>query len=93
MVCSSFSSNGPSIFARFLPFWVAVWGERALILMLPLLGVLLPLFRVGPPIYRWQIERKIYRWYKHLGRIERDAGRVELGHGLAQHGEQLVADL
>lgn len=68
-----FMESGPSIFARFLPFWVAVWGERALILMLPLLGVLLPLFRIGPPIYRWQIERKIYRWYRNLARIERDA--------------------
>ncbi|MBL8697193.1 MAG: TAXI family TRAP transporter solute-binding subunit [Alphaproteobacteria bacterium] len=68
-----FMESGPSIFARFLPFWVAVWGERALILMLPLLGVLLPLLRIGPPIYRWQIERKIYRWYRHLARIEREA--------------------
>ena len=64
---------GPSIFARFLPFWVAVWAERLLILLLPVLGILLPLSRLGPPLYRWQTERRIYRWYRDLGRLELDA--------------------
>ena len=65
--------SGPSAFARFLPFWVAVWGERLLILMLPLLGLLIPLFRLGPPLYRWNTERRIYRWYRNLGRLEAEA--------------------
>ncbi len=68
-----FIESGPSVFARFLPFWVAVWGERLLILLLPLLGILVPLIRLGPPVFRWQTERKIYRWYRHLGRLEREA--------------------
>lgn len=71
--------SGPSVFARFLPFWVAVWGERLLILLLPLLGILLPLSRIGPPLFRWQTERRIYRWYKHLGRLEQEA-RQSPGH-------------
>jgi TRAP transporter TAXI family solute receptor len=62
--------DGPSVFARFLPFWVAVWGERILMLLLPLLGVLLPLWRIGPPLYRWRTERRIYRWYRDLARLE-----------------------
>ncbi len=62
--------DGPSIFARFLPFWVAVWGERILILLLLLLGLLLPLWRIGPPLYRWRTERRIYRWYRDLARLE-----------------------
>jgi TRAP transporter TAXI family solute receptor len=65
--------SGPSAFARFLPFWVAVWGERLLILMLPLLGLLIPLFRLAPPLYRWNTERRIYRWYRNLGRLEAEA--------------------
>ena len=65
--------SGPSLFARFLPFWVAVWGERMLILVLPLLGLLIPLSRIGPPLYRWRTERRIYRWYRNLGRLEAEA--------------------
>lgn len=62
--------NGPSIFARYLPFWVAVWGERLLILLLPVLGLILPIWRLGPPFYRWRFERRVYRWYRELARLE-----------------------
>jgi uncharacterized protein len=70
-----YMESGPSVLARFLPFWVAVWGERLLILLLPLIGVLLPLSRIGPPLFRWQTERRIYRWYRHLGQLEQEARR------------------
>jgi TRAP transporter TAXI family solute receptor len=64
---------GPSLFARYLPFWVAVWGERLLIFLLPVLGLVLPLWKLGPSLYRWRIERRIYRWYRDLGAIETEA--------------------
>jgi hypothetical protein len=35
-----------------------------------LLGLLLPLWRIGPPLYRWRTERRIYRWYRDLARLE-----------------------
>ena len=47
--------------------------ERMLILVLPLLGLLIPLSRIGPPLYRWRTERRIYRWYRNLGRLEAEA--------------------
>lgn len=62
--------NGPSFFARYLPFWVAVWGERLLIVLLPVLGLILPIWRLGPPFYRWRAERRVYRWYRELARLE-----------------------
>ncbi|MCZ6742498.1 MAG: hypothetical protein O7D27_10120, partial [Alphaproteobacteria bacterium] len=39
---------------------------------LPLLTLMIPLFRIAPPAYRWGIRRKVYRWYKELKRIEQD---------------------
>ncbi len=86
-----FIDSGPSFFARFLPFWVAVWGERLLILLVPLLGILVPLIRVGPPLFRWRTERKIYRWYRHLGHLERDARDARDASKRAEIGEQLDA--
>lgn len=61
---------GPGLLMRYLPFWVAVTIERTWVLLIPLLTLLLPLSRIAPPLYRWQIERKIYRWYRDVRRIE-----------------------
>lgn len=62
--------NGPSFLYRVFPFAVAATLDRLKILLLPLLTLLFPLFRVAPPVYRWRVRRKIYRVYIHLERIE-----------------------
>ena len=64
--------SGPSLLRRYLPFRVAGFVERLWVLVLPLLTLAIPLMRIAPPAYRWQVRRKIYRWYKHLRRIEDD---------------------
>ncbi len=67
--------RGPSLLFRYLPFWIAVWIERMIVLAIPLL-TLLPIIRIAPPAYRWQVERKIYRWYKRLRYLEAEADTV-----------------
>jgi hypothetical protein len=62
--------NGRSFLYRILPFGVAATVDRLKILLLPLLTLLLPLLKVAPPIYRWRIRSKIYRWYKVLRAVE-----------------------
>jgi hypothetical protein len=47
---------------KYLPFWIASVVDRGKILLLPALTLLLPLFRVAPPLYRWRIRSRIYRW-------------------------------
>lgn len=82
-----FLEKGPSFFYRYLPFWVAVWADRLLILLVPIVTLMIPLFRLGPPLYRWQVQRKLYRRYRRLRLIEaavhkegsdREALRAEL---------------
>jgi hypothetical protein len=34
------------------------------------------LFRIGPPLYRWQVQRKLFTRYRQLRRIE-GAARTE----------------
>ncbi len=63
-------TNGPSFLRRYLPFWVAVFVERTWILILPLITITIPLLRIAPPAYRWQIQRKILRRYRELRQIE-----------------------
>jgi TRAP transporter TAXI family solute receptor len=62
--------HGPSFLYRLLPFGVAAAVDRLKILLLPLLTLLLPLLKVAPPLYRWRIRSKIYRWYKVLRAME-----------------------
>jgi len=58
--------TGPSFLARYLPFWAATLVDRMKVMLLPLITLLFPLFKVVPPTYRWRIRAKIYRWYRDL---------------------------
>jgi hypothetical protein len=62
--------HGPPFLMRVLPFWAATIAFRAFILIVPLLAVLIPLFRMAPPLYQWRTRRRIYRWYSHLRAID-----------------------
>lgn len=62
--------SGPTFLNRYLPFRVASWIDRLKILILPLLTLLIPLFRLAPPLYTWRIRKRIYRWYQVLREIE-----------------------
>lgn len=64
--------RGPSLLYRYLPFWIAVWIQRMVVLVIPLL-TMLPIIRLAPPAYRWQVQRKFYKWYKRLRHIEAEA--------------------
>jgi TRAP transporter TAXI family solute receptor len=63
---------GPSFLYNYLPFWLATYAERALILIIPLVVVLVPLMNLLPQILRWRGRSRIYRWYGQLALLERD---------------------
>lgn len=65
-----FLHNRPNFLQRNLPFWAASLINRLVILVIPLLVVLIPLVRIAPPVYRWRIRSRIYRWYSRLRRID-----------------------
>ena len=61
-----FYEQGPPFLQRYLPFWSASLIDRLKIMLLPLLTLLLPLVKIMPPMYRWRVRKKIYRWYREL---------------------------
>jgi len=71
-----YAARGRSVLQRWLPFWVAVWVERLLFVLLPVLGLALPLIRFGPALYAWQMETRVWRHYETLRRIEAEAERT-----------------
>jgi len=65
-----FFKSGTPLFYRMLPFRVAVRLDQLKLVALPLFTLLFPLFKAAPPIYRWRIRSKIYRWYGVLQKID-----------------------
>jgi TRAP transporter TAXI family solute receptor len=65
-----FYRHGPPLLQRYLPFWTANLVDRMIIMLVPLLTILVPLVKIMPPTYRWQVRRKIYRWYHELHAID-----------------------
>ena len=58
--------SGPPFLQRYLPFWAAVFVDRMVVLLLPLIALLVPLMRIAPAIYTWRIRSKIFRVYGEL---------------------------
>lgn len=62
--------SGPPFLQRYLPFWAANLVDRLWMMVVPLVAVVLPLFRAIPPLYRWRVRSRIYRWYARLKEVE-----------------------
>ena len=63
--------SGPSILQRTLPFWLAELVQRLLILVLPLAGIVYPLWSLMLRMYRWQMQQRLIRLYAELRAIKR----------------------
>ncbi|AXQ31638.1 C4-dicarboxylate ABC transporter substrate-binding protein [Solimonas sp. K1W22B-7] len=63
--------SGKGLAYRFLPFWLASLVNRAAVILVPMLVVLIPALRFAPDIYGWRINRRIYKRYGELMALER----------------------
>lgn len=64
--------QGPPFLQRFLPFWLANFIERSLIMIVPIATILLPLVKIVPWLYEWRIRRRILFWYGELKKLEKE---------------------
>jgi TRAP-type uncharacterized transport system substrate-binding protein len=65
--------SGKSFAYRYLPFWLATLLDRALVVLLPTLLVVIPIVRYIPQLYNWNIRRRINRRYGQLMALERES--------------------
>lgn len=65
--------SGKSFVYRLLPFWLASLADRAVVILVPIVVLLLPGLRLVPWLYQWRVKARIYRWYGALIGLERDA--------------------
>jgi len=57
---------------KVLPFWAASLLDRFIMVLLPLVLLLVPAFRLVPTVYRWRIRLRLLRIYEALLELERD---------------------
>ena len=65
-----FYKAGSPFLQRYLPFRLVVFLEQPVLLLIPLLVILFPLFRLAPGIYDWIERRRVNRLYSELKRLE-----------------------
>jgi len=68
-----YKSGSRGIAYRYLPFWLASLVDRALVVLVPILVVVIPGLRFLPQLYSWRIKRRIHRRYGELMALEREA--------------------
>jgi hypothetical protein len=84
-----FYKTGSPFLQRNLPFWLAVLVQQALVLLLPMIGVLYPLLRVSPKIFMSIQSRRVYGLYSELRLVERESASA----GLTTDGKDLIERL
>lgn len=65
--------SGKGFLYRHLPFWIASLADRIIVLLVPIIVVLIPAFRLVPALYSWRVKSRLYRWYGALIALEREA--------------------
>lgn len=93
---SRYFRRGPSFFYRYLPYRLAHFLTRLMLLLLPLLTLLYPLFKSAGPLYRWLVLRRVYRWYRVLRALETELDQTKDPAELARvegHLEQVDEEI
>ena len=65
-----FYKNGAPFLQRYLPFWLANFVERMIVLSVPLATIAIPLFKFLPALYKWRVRQRMLRWYAALKKVE-----------------------
>ena len=65
-----FYKTGRPFLLDYLPFWVAVFLDRIIKILIPVAVILFPLMRIMPWLYSWRNRSKLYRWYGELKYLE-----------------------
>jgi hypothetical protein len=65
---------------RNLPFWLASIASQLLVLLIPIVGVIYPVFRLLPALFDWSMRRRIFHLYGELKFLEAEIDAVGARH-------------
>jgi len=73
-IAERFYKSGRSFLLDYLPFGMAAYVDRMILILVPAAVVLIPLFRIIPSLYFWWNRRKLYKCYEDLKSLEMELG-------------------
>jgi hypothetical protein len=62
--------NGPSLLQGYLPFWMTIYAQRMIALMLATLAIVFPVFTIAPRLYGWFVREHLGKLYRRLRVVE-----------------------
>lgn len=71
--------SGRPFLQQHLPFWLAAIVERLLLLLLPLIGIVVPLARLAPLIIAAIVRRRVFGLYADLKALEQEVRTLGTG--------------
>jgi TRAP transporter TAXI family solute receptor len=76
--------SGKPFLQRYLPFWAATLVDRMIVLLVPLIGLLVPIVKFAPTLYGWRVRRRIYRRYGEIKFLEAEVQEEPKRHTRAE---------
>ncbi|MFT5716997.1 MAG: TRAP-type uncharacterized transport system substrate-binding protein [Oleiphilaceae bacterium] len=55
---------------KMLPYWIVAQINRFALLLLPIIFLMLPLFKILPALLAWRMQSRVYRYYDRLHEID-----------------------
>ncbi|MES2398602.1 MAG: TAXI family TRAP transporter solute-binding subunit [Pseudomonadota bacterium] len=69
---SRYYKDGKPFLQRYLPYWAANALQRLLLVLVPLVAIAIPVFRIVPRLFEFKEKNRLYRRYAVLLEMERD---------------------
>jgi TRAP-type uncharacterized transport system substrate-binding protein len=71
----AFYHSDPSFWQRYTSFWLTSLVNRIVFFVIPIVAMLIPVIGFAPRFYRWLYIRRIGRFHRALGKLERELDR------------------
>ena len=85
-----FYKNGPSLFQRYLPFWMINLTKRMIAVVVAAVAVIVPLVNYAPKLYQSLIHSYVAKLYRRLRRLKPGCNEAL---ALQKSGRKMQTDL
>jgi hypothetical protein len=84
-----FYKSGRPFLLDYLPFGIAAFVDRTILIMIPVAIILIPLIRSIPWLYSWRHRRKFFHWYRELKNLELELMRISEPDNASAYHEKI----